>query len=311
MRLLSYLFIFVLTTLIAVPSYSDDITINLDQTTPYVDVPVTVTEPVDATIQTVTGTPDENFIDSWIELWQDTTRLAYNDDGAHSVVNVLASVITMPLQIGEYFIRATSYAYTCCNVYPTGSYLLSTNLIVATPTPTISLSPTPSPTETETPSPTPTPSETSTVQPSPEPSPTPSETQLPQENLPGPETPQQVEPSQESLPILPTVEPQVSVVPVEPSVLPTPDVTSTSISYPSYEPSSSTDEYLSETVFLGISLPPGVSEATQLVSEAISNSLETISNLGSEFTPEERKQAQQVILGAIIITQLASPRRVK
>jgi hypothetical protein len=149
------------------------------------------------------------------------------------------------------------------------------------------------------------------VQPSPEPSPTPSETQLPQENLPGPETPQQVEPSQESLPILPTVEPQVSVVPVEPSVLPTPDVTSTSISYPSYEPSSSTDEYLSETVFLGISLPPGVSEATQLVSEAISNSLETISNLGSEFTPEERKQAQQVILGAIIITQLASPRRVK
>jgi hypothetical protein len=311
LRLLSYLFIFVLTTLIAVPSYSDDITINLDQTTPYVDVPVTVTEPVDATIQTVTGTPDENFIDSWIELWQDTTRLAYNDDGAHSVVNVLASVITMPLQIGEYFIRATSYAYTCCNVYPTGSYLLSTNLIVATPTPTISLSPTPSPTETETPSPTPTPSETSTVQPSPEPSPTPSETQLPQENLPGPETPQQVEPSQESLPILPTVEPQVSVVPVEPSVLPTPDVTSTSISYPSYEPSSSTDEYLSETVFLGISLPPGVSEATQLVSEAISNSLETISNLGSEFTPEERKQAQQVILGAIIITQLASPRRVK
>ena len=310
-RFITVIVIAVLTTLVAQPSYSDDVTINLDQSTPYVDVPVTVTEPVDATISTTTGTPDADFIDSWIELWQNDVRLAYNDDGAHSAINVLASIITMPLQIGEYVIRATSYAYACCQQYPTGSYLLSTNLIVVTPTPTASLSPTPSPTETETPSPTPSPSETSTEQPSPEPSPTPSESQSQPVNPPGPETPQQVEPSQESLPVVPVVTPQVSEVPVEPNVSPTPDVTSTSISFPSSEPSFSTDEYLSETVFLGISLPQSVSEAAQLVSEAISNSLKTISNLGSEFTPEERKQAQQVVLGAIIVSQLANPRRVK
>ncbi len=69
-RLLSVIVIFILTTLIAQPSYSDDVTINLDSTTPYVDVPFTVTEPVDATVSTVTGTPQNNpgFIDSWIEI---------------------------------------------------------------------------------------------------------------------------------------------------------------------------------------------------------------------------------------------------
>ncbi len=108
--------IVVLTIFVAQPSYSDDVTINLDNTTPFVDVPVTVTEPVDATIQTTTGTPQTNpgFIDSWIELWQGAIKLAANDDGAHSATNVLASIITMPLVAGEYFIRATSYAYICC-----------------------------------------------------------------------------------------------------------------------------------------------------------------------------------------------------
>ena len=82
--------IVVLTTLIAKPSYSDDVTINLDSTTPYVDVPVTVTENVDATIQTTTGTPQTNpgFIDSWIEVWQGAVKLVANDDGAHSATNV-------------------------------------------------------------------------------------------------------------------------------------------------------------------------------------------------------------------------------
>ncbi len=169
-KLLSVITIFILTTLIAQPSYSDDVTINLDSTTPYVDIPVTVSEPVDATISTTTGTPnDVGFIDSWIELWQDTVRIAYNDDGAHSASNVLASIITIPLQVGEYFIRATSYAYICCNVYPTGSYLLSTNLVVVSPSPTPSLSPiidepTPEPSSlSPSPSDTPYPSESPTV----------------------------------------------------------------------------------------------------------------------------------------------------
>jgi hypothetical protein len=65
-------------------------------------------------------------------------------------------------------------------------------------------------------------------------------------------------------------------------------------------------------------------ESVQQIFESISSALESIpggeqvlaaaqfvNNLGSEFTPEERQQVQQVVLGAIIVTQLANPRRVK
>jgi len=190
-----------------------------------VDIPVTVTEPVDATVSTVTGTPQTNpgFIDSWIEIWQDTVRIAYNDDGAHSASNVLASIITIPLQVGEYFIRATSYAYACCNQYPTGSYLLSTNLIVSTPVPT----PTPilpTPTESLTPSPTPTQTLSSpTPEPTPEPSsPSPSPTDIPQPTE-NPEVP--VGPTEE--PSVPQPEPSEELV--QPSELPSPDVQDTLI----------------------------------------------------------------------------------
>ena len=314
------------------PSQSDDIIINLDSTTPYVDVPVTVTEPVDATIQTNTGTPDADFIDSWIELWQGATRLAFNDDGAHSASNVLASIITMPLQIGEYFIRATSYGYICCNALPTGSYLLSTNLIVVSPTPTPTSSPTesvlpesPSP-EPESPSPsaTPTPSSSETdvvVTPQPSsPSPSPTDIPYPTSYPEVQEPPAQV-PSLPSPVALPTFsEPEPSPLPsvqdtLEVIVDSSPSVSPSSLPFVEevLEPleSSPTDEIQLSIGFLDISLPPVLSEAVQLVSVAISNSLETISNLGSDLTPEEREQAQQVVLGAIIVTQIASIRRIK
>jgi hypothetical protein len=315
--------IVVLTTLIARPSYSDDVTINLDNTTPFVDVPVTVTEPVDATIQTTTGTPQTNpgFIDSWIELWQGAIKLAANDDGAHSATNVLASIITMPLVAGEYFIRATSYAYICCNSYPTGSYLLSTNLTVATPSPSPTVTeqtPEPSPSPTESLTPTPSPSETSSEQPSPEPSPTPSETQSQPESLPDQDNSPMVQPSPESLPSVPIEEPQVSEAPIEPNVLelPVEDLTSSDLSL--------VDEVVQDQEYVvqddSLSLP----ESVQQIFESISSALESIpggeqvlaaaqfvNNLGSEFTPEERREAQQVVLGAIIVSQLANPRRVK
>jgi hypothetical protein len=314
----------VLTIFVAQPSYSDDVTINLDNTTPYVDVPVTVTEPVDATIQTTTGTPQTNpgFIDSWIELWQDTVRLAYNDDGAHSGTNVLASFISIPLQVGEYFIRATSYAYICCGQLPTGSYLLSTNLTVNTPSPSPTVTeptPEPSPSPTESLTPTPSPSETSTLQPSPEPSPTPSETQSQPESLPDQDNSPVVQPSPESLPSVPVEEPQVSEAPVEPNVseLPVEDLTF-------IDDLSVVDEVVQIPEYFvqddSLSLP----ESVQQIFESISSALESIpggeqvlaaaqfvNNLGSEFTPEERREAQQVVLGAIIVSQLANPRRVK
>jgi hypothetical protein len=312
----------VLTIFVAQPSYSDDVTINLDNTTPFVDVPVTVTEPVDATIQTTTGTPQTNpgFIDSWIELWQGAIRLAANDDGAHSATNVLASIITMPLVAGEYFIRATSYAYICCNSYPTGSYLLSTNLIVTTPSPTPTVTevmPEISPSQTS--SPTPSPSETLTEQPSPEPSPTPLETQSQPESLPGQDSSPVVQPSPEILPSVPVEEPQESVVPVEPDVSEQPVEDLTFI-----EDLSVVDEVVQIPEYFvqddSLSLP----ESVQQIFESIGSALESIpggeqvlaaaqfvNNLGSEFTPEERREAQQVVLGAIIVSQLANPRRVK
>ena len=282
------------------------------------DVPFTVTEPVDATISTVTGTPQTNpgFIDSWIELWQGLNKLRADDDSAHSASNVLASIINMPLQVGDYFIRATSFAHICCNAYPTGTYLLSTNLIiVSTPVPT----PTPIlPTPTETATPTPSPSETSTLQPSPEPSPIPSETQSQPESLPDQDNSPVVQPSPESLPSVPVEEPQVSEAPVEPNVseLPVEDLTSSDLSL--------VDEVVQDQEYVvqddSLSLP----ESVQQIFESISSALESIpggeqvlaaaqfvNNLGSEFTPEERQQVQQVVLGAIIVTQLANPRRVK
>jgi hypothetical protein len=326
--------IVVLTTLIAKPSFSDDITINLDNTTPYVDVPVTIVEPVDAVIQTVTGTPQTNpgFVDSWIEVWQGAFKLRADDDGAHSATNVLASIIRMPLTAGEYFIRATSFAYMASNgtQFPTGSYLLSTNLTVAIPTPTPSPTvteptPEPSPSPTETLTPTPSPSETSSVQPSPEPSPTPSETPSQPENLPGPESFPEVQPSPESLPSVPVEEPQEFVVPTEPDVLVLPVEDLTFNDFPSsLEDVSSTDETQSLLSFLPEISLESLQETFQQISESITETLESIpggeqvlaaiqsvNNLGSEYTPEEREQVQQVVLGAIIVSQLANPRRVK
>ena len=309
-------------------------TINLDSTTPYVDIPVTVTEPVDATISTVTGTPQNNpgFIDSWIEIWQGAIRLAANDDGAHSGTNVLASIITMPLQVGEYFIRATSFAYIASNgtQFPTGSYVLTTNLIVATPVPSPSPTvieptpePTPSPTETLTPSPTPTQTSSSpTPEPTPEPSsPSPSPTDTPQPTE-SPEVP--VGPTQE--PSEP--DPVPSVESLQPTELPTPDVQDTleevvdesfndfpsslENELPSLEETLSIDETESLFEFLPELSLESLQETFQQVSETITAALSTVSNLGSDLTPEEREQAQQVVLAAVIVTQLStSTRRIK
>lgn len=305
-------------------------TINLDSTTPYVDIPVTVTEPVDATISTVTGTPQTNpgFIDSWIEVWQDTTRLAYNDDGAHSAINVLASIITMPLQVGEYFIRATSYAFVCCSSYPTGSYLLSTNLIVVTPSPTPTIEPTPS--ETSSPSPNPTQTSSSpTPEPTPEPSsPSPLPTDTPQPST-SPEVP--VDPGPE--PSEPDPVPSVEFL--QPTELPTPDVQDTLeevvdssfndfpsslenelpslLELPLQEEISSTDETESLLEYFQEFSIQNLQEAFQQISESISSALSTVSNLGSDLSEENREEAQQIVLAAIILPQLATAviRRVK
>ena len=325
------------------------------------DIPVTITEPVDATVSTTNGLSNSGtWIDSWIEVWQNTTRLAYNDDSFHSASNVLASIINIPLQAGEYFIRATSWNYVVSNgtQFPVGSFLLSTNLTVNTPSPSPTVSeipsePSPSTTETATPSPTPTQTSSSpTPEPTPEPSspsPSPSDIPLPSAS---PEVP--VGPVQE--PDEPDPAPSEEFL--QPTELPTPDVQDTleEVVDESFNdfPSSlendlpsledlpeetlspfSIDEILSlieflpelslenlqetfqeisETITAAFESIPGgeaILATTEFVGEQITAAAEFATNLGTEFTPEEREQAQQVVLGAVIVTQLAAPRRIK
>jgi hypothetical protein len=328
-----------------------------------VDIPVTITEPVDAVISTTNGTPQTNpgFIDSWIEVWQGLNKLRADDDGLHSATNVLASIITMPLTAGEYFIRATSFAYIASGAtqFPTGSYLLSTNLTVSMPSPSptvieVTPEPSPSPTETVTPSPTPTQTSSSpTPEPTPEPSfpsPSPSDTLLPSES---PEVP--VVPTQEPNEPDPVPSPEFLL----PSELPTPDVQDTleevvdssfndfpsslENDLPSLEEvseeiltPSSIDEILDLLSFLPELSLENLQETFQEISETITAAFESIpggeavlatidfageqiaaaaefaTNLGTEFTPEEREEAQQVVLGAVIVTQLSTAtRRIK
>jgi hypothetical protein len=345
---------------VANPSYSDDVTINLDSTTPYVDIPVTITEPVDATISTVTGTPQTNpgFIDSWIEVWQGLNKLRADDDGAHSASNVLASFIAMPLQVGEYFIRATSFAYIASGgtQFPTGNYLLSTNLTVSMPSPSPTLisptpEPSPSPTESQTSSPTPVPSSSQTTdEPTPEPSspsPSPSDIPSPSESPEVPVVPTQ-EPSEPdpvvllefSTPVpspLPSVQDTLEEV-VDSSFNDFPSSLENELPSIEDEPqeSVSIDETLDLLSFLPEFSIENLQETFQQISETITAAFESIpggeavlatidfageqiaaaaefaTNLGTEFTPEEREQAQQVVLGAVIVTQLSTAtRRIK
>ncbi len=100
-----------------------------------------------------------------------------------------------------------------------------------------------------------------------------------------------------------------AIVDSSPSVSPSSEP---SFLIPEVEPTlSAIDVSQTQPSILDNLVPQFLSESIQQISATISNSLETISNLGSEFTPEEREQAQQVVLGAIIVTQLSTARRIK
>jgi len=297
------------------PAFADETTIVLDQQTPYVDVPVEATEPTTLTVQTTTGTPQTNpgFIDSWIELWQGTTKLFANDDGAHSATNVLASIITAPIDSGIYFIRATSFAYMCCNQSPNGSYLLTwsgvTTIPTATPTPTTTPQPTPEPTPTSepTPSATPEPSPTETFSPTPIPTP-----ELTQEAQPQTNTNNQ---QSESILIqdIPTPTPEIAlpeIEVIEPEIIEQ-IVEEQTIETPIVEPELSVEEiqeqinekYIAENT-IELAVPTALAEIPG-VAELFA-ATEAIMNVGSDMTQEQREESQSVVVGAIIITQIAS-----
>ena len=280
------------------PAFADDITVNLNQQTPYVDIPVTVVKPVDATIFTTTGLSNSGtWIDSWIELWQDTNRIISNDDGNHSNTNVLASIINIPLIAGDYVIRATSWNFAAFGGLPTGSYLLTTNLIPSTPSPT--------PTETITPSPEPTP----TVEPSPTPEVTPEPTQTPTEN------------NSNSEPISPVVLPSLEPIPMPTEiVIPEPEIIEQivepeTIETPIIEPELSVEElqqqmqeqinleYIAENT-IELELPTALADIPGIAE--VFAATEAILNVGSDMTQEQREESQSVVVGAIVVTQIAS-----
>lgn len=291
------------------PAFADETTIVLDQQTPYVDVPVEATEPTTLTVQTTTGTPQTNpgFIDSWIELWQGTTKLFANDDGAHSATNVLASIITAPIDSGIYFIRATSFAYMCCNQSPNGSYLLTwsgvTTIPTATPTPTTTPQPTTEPTPTSEPTPSATPEPTPTeVSPTPTPEPMPEPTQEPITDNSNNET--QATPTPEVTPeLIETAIPELEQVEeiVEPETIETP-IEEPALSVEQIQEQINA-EYIAENT-IELQVPTALADipgAAQLFAAT-----EAILNVGSDMTQEQREESQAVVVGAIIVTQIAS-----
>jgi hypothetical protein len=153
------------------------------------------------------------------------------------------------------------------------------------PTPTLepSTEPTPEPTQTPEPLPTPTPSEPSlapvepTEQPS-EPTPTATPTQTPEPTpVPVVETPE------------PTAE--ASPTPIEPSPTLSP--------IPSLNPQEVTLEVPTQLMAI-----PGIEE--------LAKAAEAIMNIGSDMTPEQREESQSVVIGAVLVGQIAaSIRKVK
>jgi hypothetical protein len=300
------------------PAIADETTIILDQQTPYVDVPVEATEPTTLTVYTTTGTPQTNpgFIDSWIELWQGATKLRADDDGAHSGTNVLASIITAPIETGFYFIRATSFAWMASNQtqFPTGTYLLTWSGVTTIPTAT--------PTPTTTPQP--------TIEPTPTSEPTPSATPEPTEVSPTPTPTQEPTPLPTQEPITDNSNDEASSVQVTPETLPTPEPTQTAtlepeiieqivepetIETPIIEPELSVEEleeqiqeqidelYIAENT-IELQIPTALAEIPGV--EQIFAATEAILNVGSDMTQEQREESQSVVVGAIIVTQIAS-----
>jgi hypothetical protein len=282
------------------PAFADETTITLNQDTPYVDIPVEATEPTTITIQTITGTPQNNpgFVDSWIELWQDTVKLAQDDDSAYTRENVLASIIVRPIEAGLYFIRATSFgaAVNNYNYRPNGTYVLTWSGVTTMPTPT------PTPTETITPTPEPTiePTPTPTTEPTPTVEPTPTqepvvdnepisvvETQTPtpeptieEEVIPEPEIVEQI--IEEETIETPIIEPELSVEEVQEQI----DL-----------------EYIAQNT-IELELPTALAEIPGIAE--VFAATEAILNVGSDMTQEQREESQSVVVGAIVVTQIAS-----
>ena len=188
------------------------------------------------------------------------------------------------------------------------------------------------PTPSDTPTPEPTPVDTPTVDPTPVDTPTPDPTET---NTPTPEpSDTTVVPEPTPTPVdTPTETPTPSSTPTPndtptPTVTPTQDVTAT----PSATPTASVAPIVNPTPSPLISLPAPSQSATVPMSQslgqhveitlpklllhvpglkALADAAQAFMNIGSDMTPKQRKKAQQVVVGAIIVTQLSQIRKRK
>jgi hypothetical protein len=170
------------------------------------------------------------------------------------------------------------------------------------PTPTESPSqtpePVPSPSETPSESPTPTPEPTPAVEPTPTPEPTLAPVVIPLDTpTPTPEPTPSADPTPSE-----SAQEVVQVSPT-PTVEPTPQ--------PSIESSIQPDPQPSEMPL--VSQPVTIELSPVLASipgvKQLAAAAEAVMNVGNDMTPKQRKQAQQMVISAIIITQLARPQR--
>lgn len=185
---------------------------------------------------------------------------------------------------------------------------ISTTVSVFVPAP-------PPPTPSPTPEPTPTPTPEPTPEPTPSPTPTPEPTPTP--------TPEPPTPSPSVAPT-PTPEPSVSPSP-EPTPTPSPEVTNEPTPTPEESVSPSPDpspvptdtpgpidpgaavEAVTEAVGEAVTAAAeAVGEAVTAVTGAVGAAVDTVANLGNDITEEERDEARETIVPAIILTQIAS-----
>jgi hypothetical protein len=205
---------------------------------------------------------------------------------------------------------AQPYTIYISDTLPADSPLRYYAGIVPTPSPTPEPSATIEPTSEPTPEasveplPTPTPS----VEPSLEPTPTPTPETLP-EVTPTPSAPslEPVEPTAQPSEPTPTQTPQTTPEP-QPEPTPTPSETIAEplptpslapIPMPSLEPQEVTLEVPTQLMAI-----PGIEE--------LAKAAEAIMNIGSDMTPEQREESQSVVIGAVLVGQIAaSIRKVK
>ena len=163
------------------------------------------------------------------------------------------------------------------------------------PTPEPSLEPTPEPSQTATLEPTP------TNTPEPTPSPIISTTQTPE---PTPEVTASAEPIVTPVPdSTPSPTPSVSEVASTPVIEPSPIASDLAPDLVPIEPVQESAQIVALEVPSALASIPGIT--------AVFEAAEAFMNIGSDMTDEEREESQSVVVAAVIVTQLALPRRMK